>query len=478
MIRRTRLMALLAAGALTIAACGSDESSAPETTKAPSADTTAPVDTAEAPTTDPAETVVTDPATDATEPATTDPAAEAWAVNTDSCVDPDRANAPIEGTIKIGSVMPLSGGAAAAAFAPVADGLKAYVQYANDQGLLGDVKIEITIEDDQYSKDLTPGAVEGLLDDGVNIFSGIIGTPNNAAVRDLLNEECIPQLEALTGSPQWGEVEEYPWTTGALTPYGIEIQGYLNELRNQFPDGGTLGVFTVNNEFGSYYLEALDKYAADYGFEVVEQQTIEASETAPPTAQVSAIAAKAPDAIVAVPLGAQCGTFLGEVVNAKAQNSGWNPPVFLTSTCASALILAISGPAADGLYTSAGAGLADIGNPEVVASNPDYQAYVDYMTSIGKTDIVTTAGAGWNVGEVTLAILMQAQASPEGLTQASIINAARNFTFEPSLGRDGVVYKMNGTTDAYIAEAIQIVQYDATAKIFNNIGGLVLDYES
>ena len=202
MIRRTRLMALLAAGALTIAACGSDESSAPETTKAPSADTTAPVDTAEAPTTDPAETVVTDPATDATEPATTDPATEAWAVNTDSCVDPDRANAPIEGTIKIGSVMPLSGGAAAAAFAPVADGLKAYVQYANDQGLLGDVKIEITIEDDQYSKDLTPGAVEGLLDDGVNIFSGIIGTPNNAAVRDLLNEECIPQLEALTGSPQ------------------------------------------------------------------------------------------------------------------------------------------------------------------------------------------------------------------------------------------------------------------------------------
>ena len=152
--------------------------------------------------------------------------------------------------------------------------------------------------------------------------------------------------------------------------------------------------------------------------------------------------------------------------------------MFLTNTCASALILAISGPAADGLYTSAGAGLADIGNPEVVASNPDYQAYVDYMTSIGKTDIVTTAGAGWNVGEVTLAILMQAQASPEGLTQASIINAARNFTFEPSLGRDGVVYKMNGTTDAYIAEAIQIVQYDATAKIFNNIGGLVLDYES
>jgi branched-chain amino acid transport system substrate-binding protein len=479
MIRRTRLMALLAVGALTVAACGSDEKSSTETT-APAAESTAPVDTAEPETTDPvtSEPATTDPATDATDPPATDPAAETWAVNTDDCVDPDRANAPIEGTIKIGSVMPLSGGAAAAAFAPVAQGLQAYVDYATENGLLGDVKVEVAIEDDQYSKDLTPGAVEKLLDNGVSMFTGIIGTPNNAAVRDLLNEECVPQLLALTGSPQWGEVEDYPWTTGVLTPYAIEIQGYLNELRNQFPSGGTLGVFTVNNEFGAYYLEALDEYAAEYGFEVVEQQTIEAAETAPPTAQVSAIAAAAPDAIVAVPLGAQCGTFLGEVVNAKAANAGWDPPVFLTNTCASALILAISGPAANGLYTSASAGLADIGNPEVQASNPDYQAYVDYMTGKGLADIITTGGAGWNVGEVTFAILKQAMESPEGLTQASIINAARNFTYEPSLGRDGVVYKMSGTDDAFLAEAVQIVQYDATAKIFNNIGDLVLDYES
>ena len=36
------------------------------------------------------------------------------AVNTDDCIDPDAANAPIEGTIKIGSAMPLTGGVAAA----------------------------------------------------------------------------------------------------------------------------------------------------------------------------------------------------------------------------------------------------------------------------------------------------------------------------------------------------------------------------
>ncbi len=481
--RRSRLLAFAAVGALIFAACGgddddssSDTATAPEGTEAPAA-----TDAPDAPETtageEPAATDAPD-ATDAPEGTDAPAPAEGWAVNTDDCVDPDVANEPIEGTISIGSVMPLSGGAAAAAFAPVAEGFREYINYANANGVLEGYELTVAIEDDQYSKDLTPGAVEGLLDSGVHLFSGIIGSPNNAAVRDILNEECVPQLMALTGSPQWGEVADYPWTTGGLIPYGTEVQGYFGELANEFPDGGTLAVFTVNNEFGQFYVDAIEEFAGEAGFEIVDQQTIEAAETAPPTAQVNSIASKAPDVIMAVPLGAQCATFLSEVVNAKAANSGWDPPVFMTSTCASSLILAISGAAANGLYTSASAGIADIGNPEVVGSNPDYQAYVDYIASVGKSDIVTTAAAGWTVAETTVAILKQAAESEAGLTRASIINAARNFTFEPSLVRDGVVYKMNGEEDPYIVEAIQVVQYDATAAIFNDIGDLNLDYES
>ena len=44
---------------------------------------------------------------------------------------------------------------------------------------------------------------------------------------------------------------------------------------------------------------------------------------------------------------------------------------------------------------------------------------------------VTDGAAGWVVGEVTVEILRQAAESPEGLTQASIINAARNLDFMP-----------------------------------------------
>jgi ABC-type branched-subunit amino acid transport system substrate-binding protein len=457
MVRKSfRLGGLVMAGALAISACGGSSDST--STEAPTSE----APTSEAPSTDA-------PTTDA--PATT------WAVNTDDCVDPEAANAPITGTVKIGNVLPLSGSVAAIAFAPVKAGFESYIKMANEQKMLGDTTIEVAFEDDQYNKDLTPGAVNKLLDAGVNLFSGIIGTPNNAAVRDTLNEECVPQLQALTGSPAWGDVANFPWTTGALAPYGIEAKVYASQIKEQFPDGAKVALFTVNNEFGQVYLEAFKEVAeaADSGIEIVDEQTIEADSSTPPTAQINAIASKAPDAIVAVPLGAQCPTFLTEVANAKAANTGWAPSIFLTNTCASALILAGAGDAADGLYTSNN--LVDVNDP-AIAAKPAVAEYIEFMTAQGNKDIVTTASAGWHVAEVTVAILKQASESPEGLTRASIMNAARNYSLVPSLAREGVVLTMNGEADAFQAESLQVVQYEFATGTFKDVGSLISEFES
>jgi ABC-type branched-subunit amino acid transport system substrate-binding protein len=448
-----RVLALAIAGSLTIAACGGDDESTSDTspteTEAP-AGTEAPADT-EA------------------------PSGDAWTVNTDDCVDPEAANAPIEGTIKIGSAMPLSGGVAAAAFAPVKDGFEAYIKYANEKKLLGDISLEVAIEDDQYNKDLTPAAVDKLLDGGAHVFSGIIGTPNNAAVRDLLNEECYPQLLALTGSPSWGNAEEYPWTTGILIPYDVESKAYATLMGELYPEGANVGVFVVNNEFGQAYVEAFEAIAPEFNLTIVDEQTIEATDTAPPTAQVNSIASKKPDVIFAVPLGAGCASFLTEVANAKAANPGWEPEVFLTATCASSLILALAGDAANGLYTASN--LVDVLDPETAAV-PAVAEYIAFMEGLGKSDIITTAGAGWHTAEITVLILKQALESEEGLTRASIINAARNFDQVGMLTRDGVRMKMSGLVDQFIAESLQVVQYDATTKLFTDIGSLITLYES
>ena len=458
-----RLMAAaLAAGTLLIAACSSDGSTTNGTTAATTADTSASETTAAA-----VETTAA--------PETTAAAETGWAVDTSACIDPAAAEAPIEGTVKIGSAMPLSGGIAAAAFAPVKGGFEAYIKYANEKKLLGDITIEATIEDDQYNKDLTPGAVSKQIDAGVNLFAGIIGSPNNGAVRDTLNEECIPQLNALTGSPAWGEVADYPWTTGILVPYTVESKVYAKQLAEMYPDGANVAMFYVNNEFGQVYADAFKELAPDYNLTIVDEQTIEAEDPAPPVSQITSIAAKKPDVVMAVPLGAGCVTFLGALADAKAQNTDWKPATFITNTCASSLILGAAGAAADGLYTSSN--LVDVAAP-ANADKPNVKEYLAFMEAQKLSEIATTASAGWTTAEATVAILKQAAESPEGLSRASIINAARNFTFTPMLARDGVVDKSSGEEDPFLAQSLQVLQYDADTATFTDIGSLITEFES
>jgi hypothetical protein len=281
-------------------------------------------------------------------------------------------------------------------------------------------------------------------------------------------------LLALTGSPSWGNAEEYPWTTGLLIPYTVEAKAYAALIAERFPDGAEVAVFVVNNEFGQVYAEAFKEIAPEYGITIVDEQTIEATDSAPPVAQVNAIAAKAPDAVLAVPLGAGCASFLSEVAAAKAANAGWAPEMYLTNTCSSSLILGLAGAAADGLYTSNN--LVDVLDPETAAL-PAVAEYLAFMESLGKSDIVTTATAGWHAAEMTVAILKQAQESGV-LSRASIINAARNFDQVGSLTREGVRMKMAGVADQFIAESLQVVQYDADTKLFTDIGELITEFES
>ena len=141
---------------------------------------------------------------------------------------------------------------------------------------------------------------------------------------------------------------------------------------------------TSNNDFGQVYSDAFEELAGENNIEIVDTQTIEAPETAPPTAQIASIAGNAPDVIMAAPLGAQCATFASELVNAKAANPDWEPRVYITNTCASPLILGVAGAAADGLITSSNQGLKDIGNAEVAQADPEIVTYIDYMTGAGR----------------------------------------------------------------------------------------------
>jgi branched-chain amino acid transport system substrate-binding protein len=459
MIRRGhQLAALAAATAMLLGACSSSKT----TTEASTPGTTPTADTST-------------PGTGSTATTDTAPAPAAWSAPVDKCADPEAAKAPITGTLTIGSAMPLSG-SPAVAFAPVKDGFELYLKYANDNKVLPGITLKADIRDDQYDATQTPGVVSTLIDAKVNIFSSIIGTPNNLAVRDTLNEECIPQLQALTGNPAWGaDVAKYPWLTGALVPYNIEAQMYATKLKELLGDGGTVALFYINTEFGKIYADAFKPAAEKLGLKVVIENTIEGTDESPPANQVGAIAAKKPAAIMAIPLGLQCPAFLKELANAKAANAGWDPKVFVTNTCASKLFVdTLAGPAGDGVYTSGN--LLDGADPKN-AANPAIKTFLDAYKAGGLAGDIGTTETGWTTAEVTVAILKKALDTGT-LSRQSIIEAARSMTYAPAMGRPGTTYKMNGEKDGYPFQTLTILQWNHASATFTEIGDPITSFEN
>jgi branched-chain amino acid transport system substrate-binding protein len=469
MVTTRKLFALAAVGALTLAACGSDDN-------ADSGDST-PVETDAPDTTDAADTTDTTEATDTTDaPDTTEGGAGTeFVVDAEACDDPDAATAPIEGPLKIGTSLPLSGGPAVL-FAPLAAGQQAYIDYFNAEfGGIDGQPIELVVKDDQYQADLTVANVDELIfDDEVNMLSGIVGTPNNLAIRESMNAQCIPQLAAATGAPEWGDIENYPFTTGLLVPYEIEVRVFGDYVVEQFGEGATVGLIYVNNEFGQAYVTAMEAYAEENGLEIVAQETIDAADSGAPSQQMTNLVQAAPDAILAVPLGAQCIAFMQELGNAQAAKSGFDPAVYQTATCSDSLFFnAASNGGADGVFTTLN--IKDPNNP-LYADDEGLQTYLEAMAASAPdaNALSTIAIAGWLSMEVAVQAAIDA-AEAGDLSRVGIMNAARNVDYAPSLTLDGLSSIMNAE-DAYTSEGTQLVQWSDADKFLVPVGD-VSNYE-
>jgi ABC-type branched-subunit amino acid transport system substrate-binding protein len=245
-------------------------------------------------------------------------------------------------------------------------------------------------------------------------------------------------------------------------------------VKADFPNGAKAAIFRVNNEFGQIYEDSFKALAAGAGVTIVDTQTIEATDSAPPTPQITSIAAKTPDVIIAAPLGAQCISFLKEIANAKAQNPAFKPRVYITNTCSSSLLIGAAAEAADGVYTTAA--LKDVNDP-ANAADPAIVLMKGELTKAGFSGDFGTAAAGWGVGEATVKALIAAAQSPKGMSRASILNAARTLSYDPPLFRKGITYKLNGTEDAFAVESLQVIQYQFATKTYKDIGPVITEFE-
>ncbi len=181
-------------------------------------------------------------------------------------------------------------------------------------------KVVLKSADDAYDPARTLSNTKEALDTVKPfMFANMIGTPNNLAIRDTLQENCMPQLFNSTGFPAWGDPKNYPWTIGGILAYNTEAKLWCTYIADNLAKGGkakVAGLF-MDNDFGKTYKQGMKKCAKDGKIDLIKEVTHDPA--APDvTAQTTTLAAAGADVIVLGTTGAACPQSMAALAKSQA----------------------------------------------------------------------------------------------------------------------------------------------------------------
>ena len=385
-------------------------------------------------------------------------------IDTTDC--PDTQTAGLEdNTIKLVSSFPQSG--LTAAFAQISRGYKSYFEMVNEEGGvdIGGTKYKIEVEDkdDEYNPGKTATNIEELVgSEGDNAFAvfNVIGTANNLAIRDFLGELCVPNVFVGTGSPAWANTDDFPWLMGSTTiSYALEAQAFANLLAEEKPDA-KVAMLLQDDDFGKGYEDSFKDAIKDTDIEVVktERYAPGAQEVA---SQITSLAASDADAFF------NGGTLLAcpSALTAVSQTD-WKPITYVSGTCISKSLMGLAGAAAEDAYSVGN--VKDPFDPQWAEDEEMQLSREQVAKHFPDADLDNGIVAyGWTQG----ALLVEALKAVEGdLTRLSFMESVRNMDgVEGGLLLDGISVT-TAPDDPFLAETVQLLQYDSTKKYFDLIG--------
>ena len=176
--------------------------------------------------------------------------------------------------IRLGTHMPLSQ-SPAAAYAPIADGMRSLFDYVNDtEGGVHGRKIVLLVGDDHYSPADTVDVVRRLVeqDEVFAIVSGL-GDPTHAAVAGYLEERGVPDLFVASGLARW--TDPVVRTRFGGNPVYLQEGEILGQYIAREHDGKKLGLLVENAEGGFEGEEGIRRGIEGSGVEVVAVETYE-----------------------------------------------------------------------------------------------------------------------------------------------------------------------------------------------------------
>lgn len=379
-------------------------------------------------------------------------------IDTSACEDPDAATAKITDTIKVGWTAALSGTFAASVQSSF-DGMRARIDFENENGGIDGVKIELLEKDDAFDPAKTKANVtEFLQKDDVDVI-GVAGAGQLGAVIDDQNAACVPTLMTGTSAPEFRDITKYPWTTQSLPAGDGEAKFKAGFIKDAMPDA-KVGILENQTESGKALSSTFQTAAKDAGVDVVKVVPLTDDAV---VALTSLQQAKA-DVYVVAGIVTDCLA----VSKALARVSYQPKLVFQGPTCSDGeTIFKPAGDIADGQIV--GAYMKRPSDPEM-ADDKGVQDYVKAAKSVGLKDPANAFSIdGWIKADVTIDAMKKAAASKEGLTRASIMAAAQSQDYAPPMYLDGISFESTPTKFTGINK-MQALEWDAASGSFKLLG--------
>src|SRR5215210_1646903 len=352
-------------------------------------------------------------------------------------------------SIKLGGSYPFSG--PASAYGTIGEGAKAYFKYLNAKGGVNGRKIEFITLDDAYEP---PKALQNarrlVQQEKVFAMFNTLGTPNNLAIWDFLNQQKVPQLYVATGASDWGkDVDKHPYTIGWQPNYVTEAKVYADYLKKEKPNA-KVAVLYQNDGFGKDLLGGFEDAIGGSGIKVVDKEPYNVTD---PTisAQMGRLARSGADAF----LNITTPKFSAQAIAAIAK-SDWKPLHILNNVGASkTLVLKPVGfENAKGIVSTQY--FKDPEDPQW-ADDAAMKEYRDALKKYSPKSNPDDAFAmyGWTAAQ-TMAKALEGMKEP---TRESLMEAVRNLDLEI-----GTMLPSNkiqtGPDDGYPIEAMQIMKFD------------------
>ena len=195
-------------------------------------------------------------------------------------------------------------------------GANAYFRYVNANGGINGRKIELRSLDDGYESDRAAANTRKLIDDGVFLLFGYVGTPTSNAAKPIFTAARVPFVGPFTGAESLRTpVNRLIFNVRAS--YFAETDKIVEQLVNL---GLTkIAVFYQNDAYGQAGLAGVERAVKKRKLGISVTGTVERN-TVDVAAAVKAIASTEPQAVVMISAYKSCAAFIREM-----KKAGSNP---------------------------------------------------------------------------------------------------------------------------------------------------------